>query len=73
MDIKEVARDKSYDQIHVNDESDRQLYIDAFVDGANVLLEEIEDWLRNYAEHYVLEGGIAINSMISRMKEMVTK
>lgn len=71
MDIREIAEEKSYEQVHVNDECDRELYIDAFTDGANAMLNEVESWLRKYAEHYSIEDGIAINSMISRMKQMV--
>lgn len=71
MDIRETAKEKSHEQVHVNDECDRELYIDAFTDGANTMLDEVEGYLRKYAEHYSIEGGIAINSMISSMKQMV--
>lgn len=71
MDIREIAKEKSYEQVHVNDECDRELYIDAFADGANAMLNEVEGWLRTYAEHYSIEGGIAINSIISNMKQTV--
>lgn len=71
MDIREIAKEKSYEQLHVNDECDRELYIDSFIDGANVMFSEIENWLRNNAERYSIEGGIAINSMISSMKQTI--
>lgn len=38
--IKEIAIDKSYDVIGVNDECDRDLYVDAFIDGYNYAIEE---------------------------------
>ena len=71
MDIREIAKEKSYEQCHVNDECDREFYIDAFTDGANTMLSEIEGWLKKHAQHYSIEGGIAINSMISSMKQSV--
>lgn len=70
MDIREIAKEKSYEQVHVNDECDRELYIDAFADGANAMLNEVEGWLRANAKYY--SGGKAsINSMIYMMKQIV--
>lgn len=47
MDVlKEVATDKSYDVIGVNDECDRELYVDAFVDGCNYMIEKAVKWLQ---------------------------
>ena len=70
MDIREIAKEKSYKQYHVNDECDRELYIEAFIDGANVMLSEVEGWLRANAKYYS-GGHSAINSMIYMLKQEV--
>lgn len=51
MDIREIAKEKSYEQCHVNDECDRELYIDAFTDGAKwavkTIIEKACNWLED--------------------------
>lgn len=51
MDIREIAKEKSYEQVHVNDECDREFYIDAFTDGAKwavkAIIEKACDWLED--------------------------
>lgn len=72
MDIREIAKEKSYEQIHVNDECDRELYIDAFIDGVNAMLSEVESWLRANAIYYS-GGQSSINSMIYMLKQIVKR
>lgn len=67
-DIKTLAEQKAYDVVCINDESDRELYIDAFTDGAKAMINKACE----YAEaRYDLDYCGNVRDVLDYLKSLV--